>query len=224
MDDANHVTEPWGSINSRVFDAISAGSLPVTNGKLGASEICGGIIPVYQSMEELASLLNEYLLNDDKRKTLVKRLRDCILEQHTYLHRAMELSKVLATQFNIFLGPETANTNSESKYVDVMDVIHERKLNPLEVVQKSYDLAKEKNRNSKSEPAQGSTEKPAADKKHIYLVEKALADSARSRKEDLSAAIASAITFPTQSVAESGIVEYLARSLPLYNLTQKQCT
>jgi hypothetical protein len=32
IDDANHVTKPWGSINSRVFDATSAGALVITNG------------------------------------------------------------------------------------------------------------------------------------------------------------------------------------------------
>jgi hypothetical protein len=210
VDDANHVTEPWGSINSRVYDAIAAGALPVTNGKLGASEICGGIIPVYQTMDELASLLNEYLLNDDKRKTLVKQLRDCILEQHTYRHRAVELSKVLSSQFSIILGSEATLTNSEPKYVDLMDFIRDKKLQPQDIVRKSYDIAKEEKRVGRR---LGLADKTPADKKHVYLLDKAAIDSAQSRKEDLSTAIISAITFPAQSAAESGIVTSLTSIL-----------
>lgn len=33
IDDANHVTKPWGSVNSRVFDALACGTLVLTNGK-----------------------------------------------------------------------------------------------------------------------------------------------------------------------------------------------
>src|SRR5690606_23910479 len=32
LDDANHVTKPWASVNSRVFDALAAGCLVITNG------------------------------------------------------------------------------------------------------------------------------------------------------------------------------------------------
>jgi O-antigen biosynthesis protein len=35
LDDSNHVTKAWGSVNSRVFDALAAGVLVVTNGRIG---------------------------------------------------------------------------------------------------------------------------------------------------------------------------------------------
>jgi hypothetical protein len=33
LDDSNHVTKHWGSVNSRVFDALATGTLVVTNGR-----------------------------------------------------------------------------------------------------------------------------------------------------------------------------------------------
>ena len=35
IDDANHVTEPWGSVNTRVFDGLASGAFVVSNGGLG---------------------------------------------------------------------------------------------------------------------------------------------------------------------------------------------
>ena len=35
LDDSNNATMPWGSVNSRVFDALAAGALVVTNGESG---------------------------------------------------------------------------------------------------------------------------------------------------------------------------------------------
>eukprot|EP01033_Poteriospumella_lacustris_P011777 gene11777-8387_t len=43
IDDANHVTFPWGSTNSRVFDATAAGALVLSNGEIGMHEIFGGV-------------------------------------------------------------------------------------------------------------------------------------------------------------------------------------
>ena len=57
VDDANAVTLPWGSLNSRVFDAISAGTLVITNGESGFLDLFGHIhgveALVYRSNEDL---------------------------------------------------------------------------------------------------------------------------------------------------------------------------
>jgi hypothetical protein len=38
LDDSNHVTKQWGSVNSRVFDALAMGVLVITNGGFIVSE------------------------------------------------------------------------------------------------------------------------------------------------------------------------------------------
>jgi spore maturation protein CgeB/GT2 family glycosyltransferase len=98
VDDANHVTKGWGSVNSRVFDALAAGALVITNGDLGAAEIFDGELPTYRSPEELQTLLSRYLGDDAQRHALVDRLRRRVLSRHTYRHRARTLKHLLISR------------------------------------------------------------------------------------------------------------------------------
>ncbi len=98
VDDANHVTKQWGSVNSRVFDALVSGVLVVTNGGIGADEVFDGELPVYRSPAELRSLIRHYLGNDHERQELVRRLRQSVLDRHTYRHRARSLKRILLTR------------------------------------------------------------------------------------------------------------------------------
>jgi spore maturation protein CgeB/GT2 family glycosyltransferase len=95
VDDANSVTKEWGSVNSRVFDALAAGALVVTNGKLGAVEFFDRQLPSYGSPDELQSLLQHYLYNEEERQHLVAKLRERVVSRHTYRHRARTLKRIL---------------------------------------------------------------------------------------------------------------------------------
>ena len=57
IDDANHVTKPYGSVNSRVFDALMSGTLVISNGVKGSKELFNGQLPCYQTPQELEKLL-----------------------------------------------------------------------------------------------------------------------------------------------------------------------
>lgn len=102
IDDANHVTKPWGSVNSRVFDALASGVLVITNGKLGSNDVFNSLLPVYESPSELVSMLDLYLNDQRKREDLVDSLRQVVLEQHTYPVRAEEL----VTYMNDMMGTD----------------------------------------------------------------------------------------------------------------------
>jgi GT2 family glycosyltransferase/spore maturation protein CgeB len=95
VDDANRVTKEYGSVNSRVFDAIASGVLVVTNGDIGAEETFKGILPVYKSTEELNNLLNHYLSHEDERLAKIRELEEFVLSNHTYDHRAQEIKDLL---------------------------------------------------------------------------------------------------------------------------------
>jgi hypothetical protein len=56
IDDANHVTLPWGSVNSRVFDALACGALVITNGRLGSQDTFDEELPVYSGVAGAAPL------------------------------------------------------------------------------------------------------------------------------------------------------------------------
>ncbi|MCH8505891.1 MAG: glycosyltransferase [Ectothiorhodospiraceae bacterium] len=88
VDDANIVTKEWGSVNSRVFDALTTGALVITNGRLGSEYMFNGFLPTYDSKESLNNLLTYYLSNESARLELVKKLQAIVNEQNTYKHRA----------------------------------------------------------------------------------------------------------------------------------------
>ena len=95
LDDATASTKKTGSVNRRVFDALAAGCLVLTNNEAGAKETFEGKLPVFQNREELETLLKQYLENEDARQKKVEELRRFVLEKHTYEMRAAELEKLI---------------------------------------------------------------------------------------------------------------------------------
>eukprot|EP00981_Chlorochromonas_danica_P008081 scaffold1962_cov180-Ochromonas_danica.AAC.16 len=82
IDDADQGTEPWGSVNSKVFDALAAGALVISNGAMGLHELFGEALesaglplPIYSSGRDLAASLEYYLSNEDIRLRLVEVMR-----------------------------------------------------------------------------------------------------------------------------------------------------
>jgi len=103
IDDSHPVTREFNSLNSRVFDAIAAGSLVITNCIGGAKEVFGEALPVFNSPEELDSHLQFYLNNPDKRREKIQELRSIILESHTYSDRATQFKEVISQFANTSL-------------------------------------------------------------------------------------------------------------------------
>ena len=95
IDDANHVTKPYGSVNSRVFDAIMSGALVITNGAEGSRELFNGGLPFYENRSELTRLIKYFLNNEDKRIERVRALRKIVIEKHTYKQRAEVFKNIL---------------------------------------------------------------------------------------------------------------------------------
>ncbi|MGB1207560.1 MAG: glycosyltransferase family protein, partial [Paracoccaceae bacterium] len=119
IDDANSATKEWGSVNSRVFDAIAGGALVVTNGVIGAKEVFGDLLPTYSNLQELEALLHEFLGNEDHRKARVSALQEVLHKSETYTHRAAQAKAALirnsATQmrFAIKIGAPRAAVQNE---------------------------------------------------------------------------------------------------------------
>ena len=95
IDDANHVTREWGAANSRVFDALAAGCLVITNSESVSREVFGGELPVYRSAEELVALLFRYINDPASRIALQERLHRLVLAEHSYAQRAGQLRLLL---------------------------------------------------------------------------------------------------------------------------------
>jgi O-antigen biosynthesis protein len=95
LDDTAGPTLPYGAVNTRVFDALAAGTLPLTNCKEGVRELFGEDFPTWNSAEGLREQLDLLLGDDGRRAALAERFRGEVLRKHTYAHRAHRLAEVL---------------------------------------------------------------------------------------------------------------------------------
>jgi len=91
IDDGNHVTKDWGAANSRVFDALAAGCLVITNAQSVADACFEGLLPVYRNPQHLAALLDQHLADPAATRVLQSTLQTMVLRHHSYAHRAYEL-------------------------------------------------------------------------------------------------------------------------------------
>ncbi len=95
LDDTQGPTLPYGAVNARVFDALAAGTLVLTNCESGVRELFDDDFPVWSSRESLRSRLDELLGDESRRELLAARYRDVVLARHTYGHRAAHLRELL---------------------------------------------------------------------------------------------------------------------------------
>ena len=95
LDDFNRTTIGWGAVNSRVFEAIAAGSLPVTNSERGLDSLGLADVPTYNTPEELNPLLDRLLADPDGTEALVEKLGVVVRERHSFDERAADLAVIL---------------------------------------------------------------------------------------------------------------------------------
>ena len=95
LDDFNRTTVGWGAVNSRVFEAIAAGALPVTNSHRGLDALGLAEMPTYAAQEELNPLVNRLLGDPDGAEALVEKLGMVVRERHSFDQRAADLATIL---------------------------------------------------------------------------------------------------------------------------------
>jgi GT2 family glycosyltransferase/spore maturation protein CgeB len=109
LDDTAGPTKPYGAVNSRVFDALAAGTLVVTDNPVGVHELFDDEFPVVEDPADLPAKVESLLIDEKGSRRLVKRYREIVLERHTYERRARELRQILvdwaeATRVEIGVG------------------------------------------------------------------------------------------------------------------------
>jgi GT2 family glycosyltransferase/spore maturation protein CgeB len=95
LDDTSGPTLPYGAVNSRVFDALAAGTLTITNCESGVHELFGPDFPVWSDAESLRAQIDSLLGDEERREALARRFRGEVLSRHTYAHRARRLAEAL---------------------------------------------------------------------------------------------------------------------------------
>lgn len=95
VDDAARSTLPYGSVNSRVFDALATGTLVVTNCEAGVRELFDEDFPAYADRHGLRANLDLLLGDEQRRHELAERYREVVLREHTYRRRAEQFRELL---------------------------------------------------------------------------------------------------------------------------------
>ncbi len=95
VDDAARHTQPYGAVNSRVFDALACGTPVVTNGADGVHRLFDAEFPVWDSPETLRRQLDALLSDPARRAAVAERYRARVLREHTYARRAERLGELL---------------------------------------------------------------------------------------------------------------------------------
>jgi spore maturation protein CgeB len=117
IDDAAISTKPYGSMNSRVFDALATGTIVVTDNVMGARELFDEDFPTWTDGDDLVRQVDGLLADAQRRIRLAERYRRVVLERHTYDHRARELRDILqawttAPRVAAHIGPQTWEAGS----------------------------------------------------------------------------------------------------------------
>ena len=110
IDDTASPTKPYGAVNSRVFDALATGTLVVTDNVEGSAELFDGLLPAADGEEALIAEVTRWLDDPVARAERAARLRELVLERHTYARRATELRALLRAwvetpRVDIAIGP-----------------------------------------------------------------------------------------------------------------------
>jgi len=96
VDDSAPHTLPYGAVNSRVFDALACGVPVASNDEAGVRAIFGDDFPIWHDAMSLEALACEAVGDPKRLQSLAQRLRDEVLERHTYAHRARQFDALLS--------------------------------------------------------------------------------------------------------------------------------
>jgi len=94
LDDSHPAVIGWGSVNSRIFDAIAAGALPVTNSRQGLEELGLSDVPTYSEPSQLNDLVAELLADEQGARALGDRLRAVVTRRHSMVARSAQLAAI----------------------------------------------------------------------------------------------------------------------------------
>lgn len=96
VDDQIPAAKRYGNQNSRLFESIGAGAIPVTNSALGLAELGLGAVPVFGNPAELETIVSNLLHNSVWASELQATLAAVVDERHGFDHRAALIDPVLS--------------------------------------------------------------------------------------------------------------------------------
>jgi hypothetical protein len=92
VDDVIAPAAEFGTLNSRLYESLACGALPVTSCALGLDELGLADVPVFT---DAASLEHAIAMPPAERDALAGRLRDVVVQRHSYAARAAQVAPSL---------------------------------------------------------------------------------------------------------------------------------
>lgn len=96
LDDLNHTTRPYGSVNLRLFESLASGAMPVTNSRLGLAELGLEDVPVYSDGRSLQKHLTALLGDPEATRRRARELAAHVTAHHSFALRAKQFADELA--------------------------------------------------------------------------------------------------------------------------------
>lgn len=112
IDSANETTQKWQSLNSRVFNAIAAQRLVLTN-SIEAAKLFKNELPIYKDEADLEQQISFYLNNKKAYEQKVTALYRELLFKHDYFHRSAELEYILSPKIKIAIKIAASEANKK---------------------------------------------------------------------------------------------------------------
>jgi O-antigen biosynthesis protein len=109
VDDATVPVNAYGSVNSRVFDALAAGAVVVSDGAVGVRELFDDSFPTWSDPESLVALVEAILADPGPAAERARTYQDTVVREHTYALRATTIRAALiawasATRYGLRVG------------------------------------------------------------------------------------------------------------------------
>ncbi|MCS5716623.1 glycosyltransferase [Herbiconiux sp. CPCC 205763] len=107
IDDLIDQAKIYGNQNSRLFESISAGALPITNVRDGLAELGLESVPSYDSAADLIEQVRRLTSDPEQYQALLDGLQDVVTARHTFEVRAAETDPLIraAVAFAAARGP-----------------------------------------------------------------------------------------------------------------------
>jgi spore maturation protein CgeB len=84
-----------GFLSNRLYDVLASGGFVISDAAAGIDAEFEGAVVTYTDRDELRRLVDEYLANDELRRTMAERGRRIVLARHTFAHRIERLLEVV---------------------------------------------------------------------------------------------------------------------------------
>jgi hypothetical protein len=95
LDDLIDQAKAYGNQNSRLFESIAAGAVPITNVRDGLDELGLGGVPSYATAADLIETVNGFTGDRGRYDEVLEELRAVVRERHTFEVRAAEAEPLI---------------------------------------------------------------------------------------------------------------------------------